>query len=65
MLQTQTKLLNVFEVMEILQCSKDKAYKTIRELNKELEEKGYRTRQGAIINTYLYKRYGLDETEWS
>lgn len=65
LLQTQTRLLNVDEVMKILQCSKDRAYKTIRELNKELEEKGYRTKQGSIINTYLFTRYGLDKEEWS
>lgn len=64
-LKTQSRLLKVDEVMKILQCSKDKAYKTIRELNAELNELGYRTKQGSIIDTYLYKRYGLDKDKWS
>lgn len=56
-------LLNVKQVMEILQCKQSHAYNAIRELNKELEEKGKRTRRGLVLDTYLFERYGLDEEE--
>ena len=48
------------DVMEILNRSKDFAYKTIRKLNKELEEKGINTTIGRVNAKYFRERFGLD-----
>ena len=34
-------LYNVLDVMEILECSKDHAYKVIKKVNSELNDMGY------------------------
>ena len=47
------------DIMAILQCSKTSAYKTIRELNGELEAQGYMIRRGLINKSYFYKRFGI------
>lgn len=52
-------LFYVEDVMALLKLSKDAAYKAIRELNKELKEKGYMVRRGAVSKRYLIERYGL------
>lgn len=50
------KFLHVGEVQDILGCSKSKAYKIMRQLNRELEEKGKITVQGRVSRKYLEKR---------
>lgn len=52
--------LRVGQVMEILQCSQSKAYKVMKQLNKELEKDGYLTIDGRISRDYLYKRIGIE-----
>jgi hypothetical protein len=52
-------LFYVDDVMVLLKLSKDAAYKKIRELNKELKEKGYMVRRGAVSKAYFVERYGL------
>lgn len=46
---------------ETLQVGKKIAYKVIRKLNSELEEKGYETIRGRINKKYFLERYRLDE----
>lgn len=53
------KMIRVKEVMEILQVSESTAYRTMRQLNKELKTKGYITHSGRIPRSYLLKRCGL------
>lgn len=47
------------DIMDILQCSRTMAYKTIRELNSELTEQGYMIRRGLINKSYFQKRFGI------
>ncbi len=47
------------DIMAILQCSKTAAYKTIRELNEELQQQGYLVRRGLINKSYFHKRFGI------
>lgn len=51
------------DVMEMMQVKRNKAYEIIREINKELKEKGHRTVQGRCPRNYFMKAYGLDEVE--
>jgi len=52
------KMLNADEVKDILRVSKPKAYVIIKQLNKELNDKGYLTIAGKIMEDYLYERLG-------
>lgn len=45
------------DVAKELGVSKSYAYKLIRQLNKELAEKGFATVSGRISKQYLYERY--------
>lgn len=51
------KLLGVEEVKVILKVGNSKAYKYIRELNKELESKGYLTVRGKVPEKYFRERF--------
>ncbi len=45
------------ELSKILQVSEGHAYKIIRKLNKELDEKGYITIAGKLPRKYLNERF--------
>lgn len=49
------------EVSEILNCKKSHAYQVIRELNKELEEKGYMIEKGKVPSKYFFERFNLKD----
>lgn len=52
------------EVAELLRISKGKSYAIIRDLNKELEQKGFITIAGKVPRKYLEERcYGIAERE--
>ncbi|WP_282926866.1 hypothetical protein [Helcococcus kunzii] len=53
-------LLNVNDVMKILRCKETKAYGIIKDLNKELELKGYYTIRGKIEEKYLKERFRIN-----
>lgn len=48
------------EVMEILSCSRTKAYSVIKDLNKELEGKGYYCVSGKISAKFFRERLCLN-----
>ena len=61
-------MLNMYygaeEVAEFLRISKGKSYAIIRDLNKELEQKGFITIAGKVPRKYLEERcYGIAERE--
>lgn len=58
-------LIRVDEVKEILGVKEAKAYKVIRQLNHELEEKGFLTVQGRIPIDYLKERFNIHHEETS
>ena len=52
------------EVASTLGLSKPYAYKVVRELNKELQEKGFLTISGKVSRRYFEERvYGLQANE--
>lgn len=51
------------EVAEIMDCSESKGYKIIKDLNEELESRGYIIRPGRVPRKYFYERTGLDPTD--
>lgn len=57
----KTYMLNASDVAEELSCSKQKAYKIIRECNEELKSKGYITIAGKLPKAYWEtKMYGYN-----
>ena len=54
-------LLSVKDVMELLECSQDHAYKVIKKLNVELAAKGFETESGKIPRKFFAEKYyGLE-----
>ncbi|MCC0654247.1 hypothetical protein [Clostridioides sp. ES-S-0001-03] len=47
----------VEEVMQLLDVAESTAYRIIRDLNKELQKKGYYTFAGKVPKTYLEERF--------
>ena len=54
--QDPHKFMRVDEVMELLGVSQSKAYKIMRQLNKELQAKGKITTSGRVSRSYLIER---------
>lgn len=52
-------MMTAVEVAEIMDCSESMGYKIIKDLNMELEAKGYITRRGRIPRKYFCERTGL------
>lgn len=52
-----SKFLRAEEIAEILDVSPSFAYKIIRELNMELDAKGYMTIPGRVNSKYFYERF--------
>lgn len=53
------KMMKALEVAELLQVSRATAYKIVKRLNEELEQRGYFTIRGKIPEEYLRERYNL------
>ena len=53
----QNMFMGVEEVRSILKISKSAAYKIIRNLNLELEKKGYITIKGRISREYFKEKF--------
>lgn len=52
----EKNFMTVDDVAEELSVSKSKAYKIVRQLNKELEEKGIITVAGRVFTSYFRKK---------
>lgn len=50
-------MMDVNDVMNELEVKKSKAYSIIRQLNRELEDEGYRSVRGKIPRAYWEKKY--------
>lgn len=50
-------MMKASDVMELLGISESKSYDVIRQLNAELEEKGYMTLRGRVSAAYLHERF--------
>ncbi|MCR5542589.1 MAG: hypothetical protein K6F55_00445 [Eubacterium sp.] len=53
----QNMLMGVDEVRSILDISRSAAYKIIRNLNQELDKKGYITIKGKISREYFKEKF--------
>ena len=53
----QNYMMTVQDVAEVLGVSIGQAYKTIRQLNKELEENGYYTVQGKVPKAFWEQKF--------
>lgn len=54
------ELLTAKDIISKLGISRSSAYKVIRNLNKELQEKGYLVVSGKVAKRYFLERYYLD-----
>ena len=52
-------ILTAKDIAEVLRISESKAYIIIRQLNQELESKGYFTQRGRCPAQYFYERFGI------
>ena len=58
----EKRFLSCADIIEITGLSKSKTYSLIRELNEELEKKGFLTVRGKVISPYFYERFfGKDD----
>ena len=58
------KFLEVGDVMQILGISRSAAYKLMRQINSELEKKGYIVIRGKVSRKYFEERiYGMSDAE--
>ncbi len=53
--------LTADEIAKILNCSIARGYRTVRELNEEMEKAGYKTMRGRTNRQFFERRYGLSE----
>ena len=64
-MKTNELFMSATEISEVTGMSEAYAYKIIRELNKELEAKGYMTIRGRVSKDYFQERiYGVKEMKW-
>jgi predicted transcriptional regulator len=59
----ENNFMRAEEVAEELGVSKSYAYKIVRDLNKELKEKGYLTISGRVNRKYFMKKFCYGGTE--
>lgn len=53
----EKRFLDVHDVMEITGLSSSSSYIVIKQLNEELQKKGYMTIRAKVISTYFYERF--------
>ena len=54
-------LIGVEAVMELCHAPRSTAYVIIKELNRELQKKGFLVRPGRVEKKYLLERYNIHE----
>ena len=60
----QDRFIRAEELAKELDISKAYAYKLIRQMNQELNEKGYMTVTGRVSRQYFYEKfYGMQREE--
>ena len=53
----QSLFMRAEEICELMEVSPSFAYKVIKDLNKELSDKGYMVISGKVSRKYFYERY--------
>lgn len=54
-----SRMMQALEVADLLQVSRATAYKIVKQLNEELEQRGFFTIRGKIPEDYLRERFNL------
>ncbi len=57
------QLLTVDEVMDLCRVKQAKAYKIMKEINEEMQEKGFIVIRGRVNSKRLFKKLGLNPDE--
>lgn len=58
-------MLTVSETCTIVRFKYNATAKLIRELNAELEQKGYKTLKGRVSKQYLFERMGIEKESFN
>ncbi len=58
-------VLTCYQIMDILQCSKSKAYEIILDLNTQLKREGYKVLRGRVSKSYFLDQYMLSDNNGS
>lgn len=58
-LETTASFYTAEEIAAILHCSLSRGYRTVRELNNEMEKNGFKTMRGRTNRRFFEKRFGL------
>ncbi|MBP3241284.1 MAG: hypothetical protein J6M92_12180 [Oribacterium sp.] len=62
MVKEETRMMNAEDVRKALGVSQSKAYKIIKQLNKEMKEKGFHTICGRVSKKYFSESfYGFNQ----
>ena len=56
-MKEEKRFLDVHDIMEITGLSSSSSYIVIKQLNEELQKKGYLTIRAKVISTYFYERF--------
>ena len=56
-MSSNKRFLSAVDIVEITGLSKSASYLLIKQLNTELEKKGFLTVRGKVISTYFYERF--------
>ena len=61
-----SKIMTVKDIKEVLLVSDTKAYQIIKQLNEELQKKGYLTVRGKVSAAYFNERFfgNKEDTGW-
>lgn len=57
-------LLNVNDVAKMCEVKQGKAYEIMREINKEMKEKGFLIIRGRVNSSYLMERLGIKDIKF-
>lgn len=60
MVALEWQFLSVDDVRRVLNIGRTKAYQIIRQLNSELENKGYMIQRGRVPAKYFSERFNID-----
>ncbi|MFD1464989.1 DNA-binding protein [Lapidilactobacillus mulanensis] len=59
--ELEKEFLTAKDIAELLETSISTAYVVIRQLNAELNQKGFLTKAGRIATAYFENRYGIGD----
>ena len=55
--------LTAHDIMQIIGCKRSKAFNIVRDLNKELRDKGFQVVRGLVPTKFFFERFHCDSFE--